>query len=103
MKKNNFGKCTQEATRKELAKELKVNKSQIALLESSYSEADQKIFGEDSPAPMHQVTFEVKIPFGVQTLSMLGHCTVMVFDTERVGIVNAEYDRTDVILYGEEK
>lgn len=25
MKKNNFGKCTQEATRKELAKELKVN------------------------------------------------------------------------------
>lgn len=102
MKKNNFGKCTQEATRKELAKELKVNKSQIALLESSHSEADQKIFGEASPAPMHQVTFEVKIPFGVQTLSILGHCMVMVFDTERVGIVNTEYDRTDVVLYGKE-
>lgn len=102
MKKNNFGKCTQEATRKELAKELKVNKRQIALLESSYREESQKIFGEVSPAPMHQVTFEVKIPFGVQTLSMLGHCTVMVFDTERVDIVNTEYDRTDVIRYGEE-
>lgn len=52
---------------------------------------------------MHQGTFEVKIPFGTQTLSMLGHCTVMVFDTEQIGIVNIEYDRTDVILYGEEK
>lgn len=102
MKKNSFGKCTQEATRKELAKELKVSKSQITLLESSYSEADQKIFGEDSPAPMHQVTFEVRIPFGIQPLSMLGHCTVMVFDTERVGVVGLEYDRTDVILYGKE-
>lgn len=43
MKKNNFGKCTQEATRKELAKELRVNKSQISLLESSFMEVDQKI------------------------------------------------------------
>lgn len=103
MKKNNFGKCTQEATRKELAKELKVNKSQIALLESSYREADQKLFGVDSPAPIHELTFEVRIPFGAQTLSMIGHCSVMVFDTERVGIVNTEYDRTDVILYREEK
>lgn len=102
MKKNNFGKCTQEATRKELAKKLKVNKSQVTLLESSYDEADQKIFGEDSPAPMHQVTFEVRIPFGTQTLSVLGHCTVMVFDTERVGVVGLEHDRTDVVLYGEE-
>ena len=103
MKKNNFGKCTQEATRKELAKELKVNKSQITLLESSYSAADQKIFGKDSPAPIHQVTFEVRIPFWNQTLSMLGYCTVMVFDTERVGVVDLAYDRTDVIRYGEEK
>ena len=102
MKKNNFGKCTQEATRKELAKELKVNKSQIALLESSFMKVNQKIFGEASPAPMHQGTFEVRIPFGTQTLSVLGHCTVMVFDTERVGVVNIEYDRTDVILCGKE-
>ena len=103
MKKNNFGKCTQEATRKELAKELRVNKSQIALLESSYREESQKLFGEISPAPIHELTFEVRIPFGVQALSMIGHCSVMVFDTERVGIVNTEYDRTDVILYGAEK
>ena len=102
MKKNNFGKCTQEATRKELAKELKVNKSQISLLEYGYFEEDQKIFGENSPAPIYQLSFEVRIPFGTQTLSMLGHCTVMVFDTERVGIVNTGYDRTDVVLYGEE-
>lgn len=102
MKKNNFGKCTQEATRKELAKELRVNKSQIALLEYGYFEEDQKLFGMDSPTPICRLSFEVKLPFGATPVILRGHCSVMVFDTERVGVIGLEHDRTDEIQCGEE-
>ena len=94
MKKNAFGKCTQMAVRKELAKELKVSRSTIELVEMD-NVHDPKVFGESLDVPVWHLKYEVHIGTNPTTILCYEE-DVMIFDTERVGLVSNELTGVDM-------
>ena len=93
MKRNNFGKTTQEATRRAIAKELQLKSRQIVLLESNVVSGGKNSERAERTRVQRTLSFVVIL----KKIEIEYSCYLLIYDTERVHVFDFKVKDTKIL------